>query len=758
MSSNSPNKEVVDGEVVSSRRARISWAWLFPILALGATGWLFLNNWLSQGPEVTIRFQEAPGIQPGKTDLIYRGVQAGKVMDAHLDRDLGAVVLRVRLKAFARELAREGTDFWIEQPIISLREISGIESIIQGNSIHARIGEGTKVQTEFVGLGAAPLVPLDAPSLVVKLRAAAVPFLGRSTPVFHRGVRVGWVRDKQLDESGDAVAEVVIEEKYTGVLHANSRFWVLPATSLSAGPGSVSLSIPGVEALLYGAVAFDHFGSPTGSVENGQEFALSPDEASARATGAQFQIVFDDAAGLRAGMTRICFRGKPVGVVDSIAVPPVGESVVVTARLEAPFASIATDGSTFTIVRPSITPEGITGLETVVTGAYIDFEPGPAGSVGTKFLGKSVRPLDWNLAEELPGAVRYRLVANSVPALQAGAPVFFRGLQAGHVVSKQPGDEEGAELWISIRKEFQKFVRSDSRFWHVPAASVQAGPGVLDFRFEGIASLWQGGIGFESFGNSTEPVASGEVFALHASRKLAAAVSPAVKISFLDGQGFLAGQTELRYLGLPAGVVEAVRTFPDRVEVTARFYEGFDFLRRDGSEFAVVRPQISIQSVSGLETLVSGVFIVCVPGKGEGYASEFQAIDTSMPELLDQTGFEILLLASSTAIDAGAPVLYNDTQVGEVVEKTLTQDGAQILLRAKIREEFRHLVRESSVFWDATAIDAKVGFFKVQINAPSVVAPAGRVEFFTPEMDSPGVGAGSRFSLLQQRPKSFRRR
>ena len=85
------------GEIVTARRSGISWAWLFPLLALVATGWLYWTNWKAKGPEITISFTTAPGIEPGKTALIYRGVRAGTVTKVHLDKELGKVVVTVSL-------------------------------------------------------------------------------------------------------------------------------------------------------------------------------------------------------------------------------------------------------------------------------------------------------------------------------------------------------------------------------------------------------------------------------------------------------------------------------------------------------------------------------------------------------------------------------------------------------------------------------------------------------------------------------------
>ena len=145
MKSKDPTRlpEEVAAEIIPARRGGVSWAWLFPILALIATTWLYWNNWKSRGPEITIYFETAPGIEPSKTALIYRGVKAGVVERVTLDDKLGQVAVTVRLKKFADSLARENTDFWIDRPVISLRDISGLQSIIEGNSIHARSRGGT---------------------------------------------------------------------------------------------------------------------------------------------------------------------------------------------------------------------------------------------------------------------------------------------------------------------------------------------------------------------------------------------------------------------------------------------------------------------------------------------------------------------------------------------------------------------------------------------------------------------------------------
>ncbi|MFM8656375.1 MAG: hypothetical protein ACKOD5_04500, partial [Chthoniobacterales bacterium] len=75
------------GRVVR-KRGRISFAWLFPLVALAAAAWMYVDYLDSRGPEIEIRFKDAPGVEAGKTPLIFRGVVAGTATEVNLDEEL----------------------------------------------------------------------------------------------------------------------------------------------------------------------------------------------------------------------------------------------------------------------------------------------------------------------------------------------------------------------------------------------------------------------------------------------------------------------------------------------------------------------------------------------------------------------------------------------------------------------------------------------------------------------------------------------
>ncbi len=753
-----PNSEAADqGEIVERSGFRVSWAWIFPVLAAGAAAWLFWSNWKSQGPEIEILFASAPGLQAGKTPLMYRGVEAGKVTGVKLDAALSKVVVTVRLKAFAAGLARETTDFWIDQPEISLEQVSGLDSIIQGNSIQARIGGGSPA-TRFEGLSKPPLTPLEAPSLVLKLQARNIPFLARGAPVYYRGVTVGAVKQKTLDTDGLPYLYVVVDEDFAPTVRSNARFWCVSATSVQAGPGGLKLNVAGLAALLQGGVEFDVFGTPGDRVKDGAEFELFADERAARLSEPPIRISFDNGQGLLAGQTQLRYLGMPIGLVEEARPDPSTGKVEVVARLEPGYDILRRAGTVFSLVRPRISLEGVSGLETLVSGVYIECVPGPAGEPAERFLGRTVTDTEWTHAQAENQGISIVLRAKEIPAIGKGAPVLYRGIVVGKVKDKDMDGQNVPFLRVVIRKEFAQAVRRNGKFWRLPATSVQAGPGVLKVDVAGLDTLIQGGVEFDVFETPGEAAADGSQFELFANERAARCSSPPIRISFENGHGLLAGQTQLRYLGVPVGLVEEIIPSKGRVEVVARLEPGYDILQREGTIFSLVRPRISLEGVSGLETLVSGVYIDCAAAPKGKLVRNF--VGRPFAGAASQSGLEVVVTAPETGLSAGSPVYYRGVQVGRVQRKTLSPDGRTVHLSVLIDQPYARLVRENTRFWDVSGFKASLGFLSIKIETETLESLArGGLAFATPDNSAMGAPArsGQKFALSKTpRPEWLR--
>jgi paraquat-inducible protein B len=748
------NRAPDHGEVVARPGLRISWAWLFPILAALAAGWLFWSDWKSQGPEIEIEFAAAPGIEPGKTNLVYRGVVAGTVKSVLLDGKLQKVVVSVRLKAFASKLAKEGTLFWIDQPVIGLGRTSGIESLIQGNSLKARIGSGPPAR-HFIGSEVVPLSQLEEPGLILTLRSVAAPFLDRGSPIYYRGVIIGAVRGKALDSNRKPVLSIMVEKQFADLVHSNSRFWSLPAAAVKLGAGTLQIDLGGLKALLLGAVTMDCFSEPGTAAKQGDEFDLCANEFAARVGGSPIHVTFAEGFGLSPGITELRYLGVPVGLVESVAADLSTGKIDATVRLAAGYESLRGEGASFTLVRPRVTLEGISGIETLIAGIYIDCVPGDASRPADRFIGRNSTEA---MAQEK--GLTVSLHAKEIPTIEKGSPVLLRGIIVGTVRDKTFDKDNAPSLTLMIRREFAGTLTANAKFWRVPATSVVAGPGVLNVEVSSIQTLWKGGVEFDVFGAPGEPAKEGAQFELFANERTARAGSPPIHIEFLNGQGLLAGQTQLRYLGIPVGIVEDVKPVEGKVLVTARLDPGYDMLRRKGSGFSLVRPRISLQGVSGLETLVSGVYIECTPGAQGPVADRFCGVSLQVAEdeVAERAGFEIEIQTPSTSIDVNAPVLYRGVQVGKILRKVLATDGASVGLIASIDRQHASLLRDNTQFWEAGGVRASLGFLGIKIQTGSLRSLAlGGIEFSTPDAKNPGerVKPGHVFTLGTAPPKGW---
>lgn len=739
----SPGKPRDHGEVVTHTPVRISWVWLFPILAAAAVLWMFWSDWRSKGPEIEVSFESAPGIQAGKTPLVYRGVTAGQVTGVRLDRGLDKVVLTVRLKAFAAGLASEGTVFWIDQPVVGLGDTSGLDALIQGNSLQARMGGGAPAY-RFEGASKAPLTPLESPALILKLRAPNIPFLDRGSGLFYRGVQVGSVESKELDKNGAPYLRVVVEKQFANTVRDNARFWPVPATSLKVGPGGVQLQVLGLKSILLGGVEFDVFGEPGKPVSQETEFTLHADETTARATGMPVKVSFPSGRGIRAGQTEVRHLGVPVGYVESATLNAGTQAVDTVVRFQPAYENLHTSGAVFTLVLPHISLEGVSGLDTLITGPYIDCAPGP-GEISTSFQGRMlITPKDRD-------GLHVTLTAKSLPPLADGAPVLYRGLTAGKVAAKGLAPDGTPFLELIIQTDFVKVLARNARFWQVPGASVQAGPGMINLDVAGLESLIKGGVAFDIFEAPGEPVAGGTKFELFDSEAAAKAISAPVRISFDDGQGLLAGRTEVRYLGVPVGLVESVTPGNGKVDVVARLNAGYDFLRREGSAFAAVRLKISLsEGISGLETAVSGVYIECVPAGGGRLTDRFKGVSLAKAtfDQAEQRGLEVTVTSARSDISLEAPVSYRGIVVGKVLRKVLSDDGRQVGLGVVIYPPYDKLVRDNTKFWDNGGVKVSMGFLSIKVQTTSLEAIArGGIAFATPTVPGAPVKQGHAFEL-----------
>jgi paraquat-inducible protein B len=465
----------------------------------------------SIGPEIEIRFADAPGMEGGKTPLIFRGVVAGTVTKVQLDDDLDEAVVHVRLEKFASGLAVETTEFWIEQPEFTLQGATGLTSLIQGNALRARMGTGEKWR-HFVGRDSGPLLAGDETGIRIRLESEQTQPLSRGALVVYRGVQVGRVREQSLSAGGKPYIDIEVETGKRALLKTSSRFWTVPASSVTMGPGGIRVDLTSLDTLLQGALAFDDFGVGGALLEDGATALLLESESLAKACGPPINITFPFGRGLRAGQSRLTYLGIPVGMVTDLKT--IDGRVQVTAQLNPGFDFLRLSGASFSLVEPELSLKGVSGLETLITGVVIECEPGRGSVLKTSFTGIAPRD-ESNSIEEGEAGRKFRLVSRGT-ATDEGSPVVYRDVHVGVVLEKSLArDGRNVELTIGVQAEYAHLVRQNSVFWD--ARGLSGSIGFLNIRLQSATPLAIGGgaIAFATPDKPGEAASANAVFTLY---------------------------------------------------------------------------------------------------------------------------------------------------------------------------------------------------------------------------------------------------
>jgi paraquat-inducible protein B len=296
--------------------------------------------------------------------------------------------------------------------------------------------------------------------------------------------------------------------------------------------------------------------------------------------GPEITIRFDGASGLVPNQSRIRNRDVDLGLVEKVALSPDRQYVIVTARMTREASPLLTDKSQFWVVKPRFFAGSLTGLETLVSGSYIQLEPGAEGGTPeTNFIGLEDPPV---LHSSVPGHT-FSLKAATVGSLNPGSPIMFRDLEVGEVLGWDIG-KMAREVTIHafVREPYDQYVHARSVFWNASGVSVQLGGNGLKMRLESLRALVLGGVAFDTPDKALDsPVAEqNQPFVLYADHDEAEAATFERNLHFISYfKGAVAGLNtgaQVTLHGLPIGLVKNVALSYDQAADVVRVAVQYD--------------------------------------------------------------------------------------------------------------------------------------------------------------------------------------
>lgn len=300
--------------------------WLIPILAAVIGISIAIKTWVQHGPEITIIFNSAEGLEAGKTKVKYKEVDIGTVQSIMLSEDRSHVLVSVQLKKEAKSFTAADSRFWVVRPRIAGSGVSGLSTLLFGAYIGADAGVATDTADIFTGLEVPPIVTRDASGKQYALYANDIGSLDIGSPVYYRRIRVGQVTAFDLDDDGKGITvRIFVNAPYDKFVGINTRFWHASGFDMQINASGFTLNTQSLASVVLGGLSFqspDDEPGPPAKESTTFVLAESQIEALKEKDGPAEIILLNFKQSIRglAPDAEVSFRGLVLGRVKSIGI------------------------------------------------------------------------------------------------------------------------------------------------------------------------------------------------------------------------------------------------------------------------------------------------------------------------------------------------------------------------------------------------------------------------------------------------------
>ena len=240
-----------------NKRSGPSIVWLIPLVTLIVGGWLIIKTVSEQGPQATISFKTAEGIEIGKTKVKYKNVDIGVVEGIKFSDDFSNVVLTVEFSKGSENFLRRNTRFWVVKPQLSLHGASGLSTLISGAYIEIEPGPGA-TQSHFVGLEKQPVVTADEQGKKIVLETQDLSSIDRGSPIYYQGLIAGEVLGYELGNDNKSIyVHAFIKDPFDQLIRGNTKFWNVSGIDVSVGADGFKVQTESIRTMMFGGIAFE---------------------------------------------------------------------------------------------------------------------------------------------------------------------------------------------------------------------------------------------------------------------------------------------------------------------------------------------------------------------------------------------------------------------------------------------------------------------------------------------------------------------
>jgi len=688
-------------EPIINKQRFFSPVWLLPIIAAALGGWLMIKSIDNRGLDISIHFDEATGIKPGKTKIRYKGLEIGQVVNLTLNNDLQGVNVQASIKPQASSILRSETNFWLVSPRASLTGISGLDTLVSGNYIDMLPGEGSPT-THFKALKSAPALNAED-GLSIRLNSDSLGSLSVGTAVYFKQIKVGEVHDFKLSKLNQVTIDLVIEKQYAALIKQDSRFWNISGFQAKLSVDGLQVQLGGLSTLISGGIAFD---SPEDSkqTEPEQDYTLYPSlDASQR--GIEISLSLPKEHGLKKH-SKLIFNDLELGEITQIYLD---KNTLPKAKLLInPMAHDYFKSTTqIYLLKPQINLNGLKNLANIITGNNLGMQLGLNNE-------QEQSETDFVVSSQAPQPFEGKKLTLSSPELkniQTGSNINYLGYKIGQVLSTNINKSQtGIDITILIDKKYPSLLSGSARFYINSPLAVNAS-------LEGI-NIESGG--FDSF-------VSGQIVLIkprHLKRRLdilypsketallSKKTSGKNKIITLSPVGeiksIFAG-AKLYYKGLEIGQVIEQKLNNNQLQYRLEVLNQYQYLVKHNSIFwykaavaidaSLSQVRLEVAPLSGL--IKGGIEMAYLEqvASNNSKADSFPLFSNYDEATLAKTAIT-LLFDDVRGISQGALIRYRGLTVGKIEQFWLSFDTKKVQAKAHIYKKYQSLFTHgNSHFW-----------------------------------------------------------
>lgn len=277
--------------------------------------------------------------------------------------------------------------------------------------------------------------------------------------------------------------------------------------------------------------------------------------------GPKVTVTFLTAEGLEAKKTQVKYKNVVIGTVTDIELSDDRTHVLATIELNQSAAPFTSSDTQYWVVRPRIGAGGVSGVDTLLSGAFIGADAGNSDKKSETFTGLETPP-PVTFGER---GKRFKLHTDDLGSLDVGSPVYFRRIQVGQVVAYELAkDGKGVDIEIFVGSPNDQFVLTDSRFWNASGVDVTLGASGLKVSTQSLTSIISGGIAFREpkYSPDAKPAEANAQFQIFDDQATALAPPDGepkyIKMRFNQSLRGLAVNAPVDFLGVNIGRVVSV--------------------------------------------------------------------------------------------------------------------------------------------------------------------------------------------------------